>query len=118
MSAKDLFEIYKTEINHHDFDRLEPLISNDCRFWFSSGTYHGLAEVRQAFERTWNLIQDEVYGVTDVHWLSESVCTYTFTWRGKIDGKECDGRGRGTSCFCREADGWKIVHEHLSHFPA
>jgi ketosteroid isomerase-like protein len=117
MTARAAFERYKAEINHHDFDRVAPLIADDARFWFSSGTHHGLADIRAAFERTWGLIQDEVYAVSDEVWVTDDVCLYTFHWRGVIDGKPAEGRGRGTSCFRREADGWKIVHEHLSAFP-
>ncbi|HEY9722836.1 MAG TPA: nuclear transport factor 2 family protein [Oscillatoriaceae cyanobacterium] len=122
MSARDLFERYKVALNQRDFDLVEPLLSTQCQFWFTSGTFEGLADVRRAVEKTWGLIQDEVYDVVDVHWLAESesaaVCTYTFKWQGTIDGQACSGRGRGTSCFRLEPDGWKIVHEHLSHFPS
>jgi ketosteroid isomerase-like protein len=117
-SAHDVFERYKLEINTHDFDRLEPLISADCQFWFSSGTHQGLAEARAAFERTWGMIREEVYRVSSVKWLNESACTYTFHWSGLIDGQRREGTGRGTSCFREEAGGWKLVHEHLSAFPA
>lgn len=120
-SARALLEKYKVEINKHDFGVLEPLISPDCKFWFSSGTFVGLQQTRQAFEKTWAMIKDEVYALTEIQWIAESeqaaVCTYTYHWKGLIDGKPCEGRGRGTSCFRKETDGWKIIHEHLSGFP-
>lgn len=121
MSARALLEKYKTEINKQNFDLIEPMISRDCQFWFSSGTFAGIEETRKAFEKTWGLIKEEVYTLTDEKWIAESdtaaVCTYTFHWKGIFDGKPAEGKGRGTSCFRKEHDGWKIVHEHLSHFP-
>jgi ketosteroid isomerase-like protein len=120
-SARELFEAYKAEINKHDFDFLVPLLSNECTFWFSSGTYSGLKDSRAAFEKTWSMILDEVYSISDVKWIADSptaaVCTYTFNWSGLINGQHGEGKGRGTSCFRQESTGWKIVHEHLSPFP-
>lgn len=66
MSANDLFEKYKIEINSHDFSRVEPLVSKDCKFWFSSGTFQGLEQTKKAFEKTWAMIQNEVYSITDM----------------------------------------------------
>lgn len=121
ISARTLLEKYKVEINKHNFDVLEPMISKDCKFWFSSGTFVGLQQVRQAFEKTWDMIKEEVYTLTDLEWIAESdqaaVCIYTFHWKGVVDGQLLEGGGRGTSCFRKEVEGWKIVHEHLSHFP-
>lgn len=121
MSAKDLFEKYKVKINTHDFNQVAPLISKDCKFWFSSGTFHGLEETQKAFEKTWNLIREEIYTIPDEDWIAESesaaVCTYSYHWAGLINGERREGKGRGTSCFVREPEGWKIVHEHLSPFP-
>ena len=121
MSAKELFEKYEIEINKGNFDLMEPMISKDCKFWFSSGTFTGVEQTRKAFEKTWGMIKEETYWLTDIEWLAESdtaaFCTYTFHWKGKIEGKFHEGTGRGTSCFRKEAEGWKIVHEHLSHFP-
>ncbi len=120
-SAHAVLEKYKVEINKHNFDLVEPLISKDCKFWFSSGTFVGLEQTRQAFEKTWGMIKEEIYSLTDVEWIAESdlaaVCTYTFHWKGLIDSKPGEGKGRGTSCFRKENDGWKITHEHLSNFP-
>lgn len=76
---------------------------------FSSGTFVGLEQVRQAFEKTWGMIKDEVYSLTDVEWMAESdqaaVCTYTFYWKGVIEGQHREGKGRGTSCFRKEQSG-------------
>lgn len=122
MSARDLLARYEDLINEHNFDLLAPLISNDCRFWFSSGTFEGLEQTRKAFEKTWGLIKEEVYSISEKVWLAESdqaaICTYTYHWAGIINGSPSEGKGRGTSCFRKEAGGWKLVHEHLSPFPA
>ncbi len=121
MSARELFEKYKVEINKHDFGRVQPFISDDCTFWFSSGTNVGIAETRKAFEKTWSTIREEIYSISGEQWISESdtgaVCIYTFHWAGLIEGVHTEGRGRGTSCFRLEGTEWKIVHEHLSGFP-
>lgn len=121
MSASDLLKKYEVEINKCNFDLIQPLVSKDCKFWFSSGTFGGHEETRKAFEKTWAMIKEEKYWLTDIEWIAESdlaaVCTYTFNWKGIIEGNPCEGRGRGTSCFRKETDGWKIIHEHLSHFP-
>jgi ketosteroid isomerase-like protein len=121
MSAKELLKKYEIEINKHDFDLVESLISDDCTFWFSSGTFAGRKQARESFQKTWALIKEEVYSLTDLKWIAESdcaaVCIYTYHWKGLINGELREGNGRGTSCFRNEADGWKIVHEHLSNFP-
>jgi ketosteroid isomerase-like protein len=97
------------------------LLSKDCTFWFTSGTFEGLEQSRKAFEKTWNMIKDEKYWLTDIEWIAESesvaVCTYTFHWKGVIENKSCEGKGRGTSCFRKMDNIWKLAHEHLSAFP-
>lgn len=121
MSANEIIEKYKLEINTHDFDRLIPIFSSDCKFWFTSGSHVGLDQARKAFEKTWAMIKNEIYTLSDLEWIAESekaaVCTYTYHWSGSIDGQQKEGKGRGTTCLRKEADGWKIIHEHLSAFP-
>jgi ketosteroid isomerase-like protein len=121
MNAKELMKLYESQINHHRFADIESLISPNARFWFSSGTFHGMNQIQSAFEKTWNLIQNEFYWLTDLEWIAESetsaTCIYTFNWKGMIDGQERNGSGRGTSVLRKEDNNWKIVHEHLSNFP-
>ncbi len=89
MSAKDVLEKYKIEINSHDFDRLIPLISKECQFWFTSGTYVGLDQTRKAFEKTWGMIKNEIYAISELEWIAESektaVCIYTYHWSGLVN---------------------------------
>ena len=120
-TARELLKGYEEIINQHSFDEVEPLLSADCTFWFTSGTHQGVQQARKAFEKTWGFIQNEVYTLTQVQWISESdssaACTYTYNWKGLINGSLAEGNGRGTSVFRKEESGWKIIHEHLSAFP-
>lgn len=112
---------YIQRTNTHRFDEVAPLVHEDALFWFSSGSYRGLAEIRAAFEKTWAMIQNEVYAVDDVEWLAvdetSAVCVYTFRWRGNIDSIACEGSGRGTSVLRKAGHQWRVVHEHLSARP-
>ncbi|MCK3782448.1 nuclear transport factor 2 family protein [Sinorhizobium meliloti] len=40
-----------------------------------------------------------------------------FRWRAVLNGSALEGGGRGTIILRREANVWKIIHEHLSQFP-
>lgn len=121
MEPEDLLRTYEELINRHDFDLLVPLIAADASFWFSEGSYVGLAAIRAAFERTWAELADETYWLDDRHWLARdtdvAACTYRFNWTAMARAKSISGRGRGTTIVRRSADGWRIVHEHLSPMP-
>lgn len=120
-SAEQFMRDYIRRTNTHRFDEVAPVIAENATFWFSSGSYHGLAAIRAAFEKTWGMIQDEVYGVEDVVWPvvteSSAVCLYTFRWQGNINGEAREGSGRGTNVLRREDGRWRVVHEHLSPHP-
>lgn len=121
MSAKEAFEIYKTELNGHDFTRLIPLISEQCNFWHPTGTCHGMAEARKGFERAWEMIQDKRSEFSKADWIVESestaICTYTYFYSGVVENQKIYEKVHGTTCFRLEEDRWKIFHEHLSHAP-
>jgi ketosteroid isomerase-like protein len=109
---------YEQANNSHDIDRVVPMIAEDATYWFSDGSYQGLAEIRGAIERTFQAIQDEVYRITDLEWVvlsaEHAVCRYRFSWSGVIDGQPRSGRGRGTNVVVQRAGAWKMQHEHLS----
>lgn len=121
MSAREAFEKYKIEINSHDFEHLVPLISEECDFWHPTGTYHGMAQVRQGFEKVWEAIANKKTEFSKADWIVESdrtsVCTYTFYYSGVVSEQKIYEKGHGTTCFHLEQGGWKVFHEHISLSP-
>ena len=121
MSPDDQMRLHQAKLNLRRFDEVEPLISPQATFWFTDGTHRGIAEIRAAFERTWEALQNEVYWLEDLEWLglSDAVasCIYRFRWKAEIDGETFEGTGRGTTAVRSENGQWKIIHEHLSSFP-
>ncbi|ODT80357.1 MAG: hypothetical protein ABS76_16890 [Pelagibacterium sp. SCN 64-44] len=120
-SPQEAMAFYGETINRHRFDALLPVLSADVLFWFSSGSHAGLIASRRAFEATWARIADEYYWLEELDWIAlgdqSAACTYRFHWRGLVHAVPSQGTGRGTSVLRREADGWVIVHEHLSAEP-
>jgi ketosteroid isomerase-like protein len=122
MSARDVLKAYEDRINRQDFDLLTDLIAPDATFWFSSGTFAGIAAIRTAFEATWQRMgKDEHYWLDRHEWIAEddtaAACIYRFNWETMQDGKPISGSGRGTTVLRRTDDRWWIVHEHLSRYP-
>lgn len=121
MEPQELLTEYERRLAGHDFGAVAPLISSSAVFWFNDGSYVGLDAIREAFERTFAALPNERYWLEDVEWLAEgadvALCVYRFRWTAKKDGREFSGGGRGTTVMRREADDWKIVHEHLSAEP-
>lgn len=109
---------YELASNSHDVDRVTPLIAADATYWFSDGCYRGRAAIAAALSRTFAVIQNEVYEITDLEWIavaeSLAACRYRFSWWGTIDGQPRCGTGRGTSVLVRHGTTWHMQHQHLS----
>lgn len=109
---------YEAATNSHDFANIRPLITADATYWFSDGTFEGLESIRQAFTKTWETIQEEVYTIRDVEWplvaAESAVVTYHFLWHGFVNDISRSGSGRGTNLILRSGGTWQIKHEHLS----
>lgn len=111
-------QVYEEAANSGNFERVRPLLSDDAVYWFSDGSYIGVSSIQRAFERTWDTIKNENYSISELKWLHKAhdcaVCIYNFDSTGTIDGKSMHLRGRGTNILKKFADGWKMIHEHLS----
>lgn len=117
------FERYRSLINTHDFDRLaEEVIAPDALFVFTEKTHRGLEAVRAAFNRTWSILPDEVYSMTDAEWLARDANTalvvFRYSYKGTMkNGQPLAGGGHGTNLYKRTPAGWRLAYEHLSHDP-
>jgi hypothetical protein len=63
---------------------------------------------RGAFEKTFKLIEDEVFSLHDIAWTvvtdDVAACRYEFRWKGLISGQGTEGGGRGTSILRRSME--------------
>jgi ketosteroid isomerase-like protein len=110
---------YEQAANSHEIQRALPLIADDATYWFTDGSYRGREEIVGALERTFATIQDEVYEIRELEWVSATdefaACRYRFSWRGMVGGQPSSGRGRGTNVLVKRDGAWQVQHEHLSY---
>ncbi len=120
-TPQDFIPAYEQALASQDWEVIAPLIHPGCVATFTEGTYHGKTQVEAAFRKTFALIQDEKYALSEVHWVtntaSYAVMTYIFSWSGLINGKPASGSGRGTSVLVRENMQWLLLCEHLGPLP-
>lgn len=108
-----------------DFDLLADLIDERAFFRFNDGDFVGRAAIRAAFEKTWRAdpsVRKTRFYLTDIVVLttdrSSATATYTYHWEGAQGDREFRIQGRGTRVLVHEEGRFRIVHEHLSRFPA
>jgi ketosteroid isomerase-like protein len=121
MTPIEFMQAYEQRTNTHNFQDVAPLIADDAIYWFNDGSFYGVDEIRQAFERTWGIIQNERYRIESIQWIisdeNAAVCTYMFHWQGIVEGQSAQGEGRGTSVLANVDGKWKVLHERLSPNP-
>src|SRR3989344_3355882 len=109
---------YENATNSHDFKKIKPFIEDNASYEFTNGSFNGIIEIQGAFEKTFNKIKNEVYKIYDLIWLfiddNSAVCKYKFHWKGVINGKGEEGKGRGTNLIVDFDGQLKIFYEHLS----
>ena len=112
---------YVEALNTHSWDQIAPHVAEDAVFIFTEDTFVGKAAAKGAFEKTFKLIDNEIFSLHDLQWTvitHEAVaCHYEFRWKGLISGQEASGGGRGTTILHKVAGQWLIAHEHLGPYP-
>jgi ketosteroid isomerase-like protein len=118
MTPEQFVKEYEAALGTQDWAQVEPLLHENACVTFSSGAVHrGKEAVGRAFTGNFEGISDEVYKISNVHWVRAdavyAVYLFDFEWSGTIDGKPASGAGRGTSVLVSCQDGWKLLVEHL-----
>jgi ketosteroid isomerase-like protein len=121
MNHETALTAYVEKLNTHSWDRIAPHVAEDAVFIFTEDTFVGKAAAKASFEKTFKLIENEVFSLHDIAWTvvtdDVAACRYEFRWKGLISGQESSGGGRRTSIL-RQVDGrWLITHEHLGPYP-
>jgi ketosteroid isomerase-like protein len=116
-TPQEFISAYENALATQTWEEVAPLIHENCVATFSEGTYIGKAEVAAAFRKTFSLIKNEKYSISNVRWILETAETailiYNFSWSGLIEGKPAAGSGRGTSVLIRQNGRWQLICEHL-----
>lgn len=114
---QEFISAYEKALASQSWDNVAPLIHEQCVATFSEGTYIGKAEVEAAFRKTFALIKEEKYKISNIHWVRETentaVFIHHFSWSGIINGQFASGSGRGTSVLTKENGRWQLICEHL-----
>ena len=94
---------------------------NACMI-FTNGTYCGKPQVKEIFEKNFQLIQNEFYKISALDWIIKkedyASCKFEFNWSGIIHGEHASGGGRGSMLLTNENGNWQIITEHLSPHPS
>lgn len=108
-----------------DFALISDFIAEDAFFRFSDGDFIGRPAIRAAFEKTWRgdpTVKKARFYLSDIVVLStdsaSATATYTWHWEGAQGEQRFTIKGRGTRVLAFAAGQFRIVHEHLSRFPA
>jgi ketosteroid isomerase-like protein len=120
MNHATALSAYVEALNTQSWDRIAPHVAEDAVFIFTEDTFIGHTAAKAAFEKTFKLIENEIFSLHDIVWtvVTEDVaaCRYEFRWKGLISGQQSSGGGRGTSIL-RKVDGrWLVAHEHLGPY--
>jgi len=115
-AAETALKAYIENLNTHAWDQIAPCVTEDAVFIFTEDTFVGKAAAKAAFEKTFKLIENEVFSLHDIAWTavteSMAACHYEFRWKGLIGAQESSVGGRGTSVLRKVNSSWLIVHEH------
>ncbi|MBE7494892.1 MAG: nuclear transport factor 2 family protein [Verrucomicrobiaceae bacterium] len=121
MNHATALSAYVEALNTHSWDQIAPHVAADAVFIFTEDTFIGQAAAKAAFEKTFKLIENEVFSLHDIQWTAitndVATCHYEFRWKGLISGQESSGGGRGTTILRKVDDQWLVAHEHLGPYP-
>src|SRR5271169_3050123 len=118
-SPKDCMAAFVAALIRRDIDAALALLTDDVAFFYSNGSaLWGKAAFAATITASWTRVERYTYKTDEAVWLAESAgaaaVIYAFSWSGVVGGQDVGGGGRGTRVFRRDANGWRIAHEHLS----
>jgi len=108
-----------------DFSLLQDMIDEQAYFRFNDGDFVGRKAIQAVFEKTWKgdpTVKKARFYLSDIVVLTtdktSASATYTYNWEGAQGSREFKIQGRGTRVLAYEGGKFRIIHEHLSRFPA
>ena len=112
---------YEAALGKQSWEAVEEFFHEDCTVVFAEANYYGKKQVGSAIRKTFSLIKDENFALSEIRWTivrdNFATCTFNFEWAGTINGKRFVNPGRGTAVWIHENNRWQIVNEHFGPVP-
>lgn len=120
-TVQDEMKLYEAALSNQTWEAVQDFFHENCTVVFAEATYFGKKQVSGAIQKTFSLIKDESFLLTNINWTITrddfASCTFHFEWSGTINGKRFTNPGRGTALWVKENDRWQIVNEHFGPMP-
>lgn len=122
----DFLHRFEALAAREDFALIRESIDERAVFRFNDGDFVGHDAIQAAFEKTWRgdpSVKKARFYLSDIAVLTtdqrSASATYTWHWDGAQGDRSFAIKGRGTRVLTfDQGTGFRIVHEHLSRFPA
>jgi hypothetical protein len=119
-NVETVMAAYVQALATQSWDAAEEFFHDNATVIFAEGTYYGKEQVGAAIHKTFSLIRDENFAVSELRWTIKSErfasCTFIYEWSGTINGKRFTSPGRGTILWVHDS-GWRIINEHFGPLP-
>ncbi|GAB4275691.1 MAG: hypothetical protein Kow0029_17090 [Candidatus Rifleibacteriota bacterium] len=121
VSVQETIKLYEAALEKQSWDEVKDFFHENCTVVFAEATYYGKEQVSGAIKKTFSLIKDESFVLSNINWTivreNFASCTFNFEWSGTINGKRFTNPGRGTAVWVLENGSWQIVNEHFGPMP-
>ncbi len=121
MIVENTMNSYLEALSEQKWSAVELFFHEAATVVFAEGTYFGKSQVEQAMGKTFSLIRDENFKVSEINWNFQkescASCTFAYQWSGTLSGQRFSNKGRGTMLWAKETDRWMIVNKHLGPSP-
>ncbi|MEW6711802.1 MAG: nuclear transport factor 2 family protein [Candidatus Riflebacteria bacterium] len=120
-TVQETLKLYEIGLSKQSWEAVKDFFHENCTVIFAEATYFGKNQVAGAIQKTFSLIKDESFTLSEINWTiireSFASCTFNFEWAGTINGKRFVNPGRGTAVWAHENEKWQIVNEHFGPMP-
>jgi len=116
-----IFYDYIDALATQSWEAAAPFFHQRATVIFTEATYYGKEQVSGAIGKTFSIIRDESFNISNLKWniITENFAsgTFEYVWSGTLQGKRFTNPGRATIVWVLENGSWQIINEHFGPMP-